>query len=97
VVCPDDSAIDHLHGIAAAALGKGFEHQVPQSAGRPAAILPVHRIPVAELVGQIAPGRAGPSDPEHSVQRATVVNRRTPPQGATLDHERFEKRPLIVA
>jgi hypothetical protein len=97
MVCPDDSAVDHLHGVLAATLGEGFKHQVPQSGGRPTTVLPVYRVPVAEFPRQIAPRCSRSSNPKHRVQRLAVVGRRTPPQGTTLNHERLEERPLVVA
>lgn len=97
MVCPDDGAVDHLHGIIAAALGESFEHQIPQPTGRPAAVLPVHRVPVPQFLGQIAPWCARACDPKHRVQRAAVVGRGTPPQGTSFDHERLEECPFVVA
>jgi hypothetical protein len=42
---PDDGAIGHLHGAAAAAFCNRVEHQVPQPALRPAAELLIHGVP----------------------------------------------------
>jgi hypothetical protein len=96
VVCPDDSAIDHLHSGIAAPLGEGFEHQVPQTTRRPTTVLPMHGVPSPELLGQITPGGAGSGDPEHRIQCPSVVARRTPPQRARLNDEGFEECPLLV-
>lgn len=96
MVCPDGGTVDHLHGVVVAAFGKGFEHQVPQAAGRPAPILPVHRVLIAEFLGQIPPGCAGTSDPEDRIEYATVVARRATPQRAGFDDKRLEKRSFLV-
>ena len=49
------------------------------------------RVPVTQLLRQVAPWRASSGNPEHRVQHAAVVSRRTPPQGASLDYERLEE------
>ena len=94
MVRPDDRAIDHLHGIAATAVGESFQHQVPQPADCPAAKLLMHGVPVAQLLGQVAPGCAGARDPENRIQRAAVVQWRA---AVRLTDKRLEKRPFHVA
>jgi hypothetical protein len=77
MVRPDHRAIDHLDGIVAAAISESFQHQVPQAASRPAPELSVHGVPVAQLLGQVTPGRTRAGDPENPVQRAPMVARGT--------------------
>ncbi len=72
-MCPDDSAVDHLHSIADAALGKSIKHQVPQAAERPATILLMRRVPIAEFFGKITPGRTGTGNPKHRVECSPMV------------------------
>jgi len=96
MVCPDDGAIDHLHGVIAAPLGEGFEHEVPQTTRRPPTVLPMHGVPATQFLGQIAPGGTGSTDPEHRIQRPSVVARRTPPQRAGRNDKGFEECPLLV-
>jgi hypothetical protein len=97
VVCPDDGAVDHLHGVIAAALGEGFEHQVPETTGRPATVLPMHGVPSPKLFWQITPGRTGSGDPEHRIQCASMVAGWAPSQRAALYDKGFKERPLLVS
>jgi hypothetical protein len=92
---PNDGRIDHLQGgIGHAASSKRFQDHVPDAAVGPAPKLPKDRVPVAEFLRQVAPRRAGPHQPKHRVEHATMVSWR--PTAAPMDQERFEKRPLIV-
>ena len=70
MMCPDNSTVDHLHGVRAAAFRKRLQHQVPEPAGRPAAVLLVHRVPVAEFFRKITQGCARARDPEYRIKRA---------------------------
>lgn len=81
MVCPDRGAVDHLDRVVAATIGQRLEHEVPQAAGRPAAILPVQGVSVAEFLAQVAPGRPGAGDPEDRIQRAPMVARGRPHNG----------------
>ncbi len=104
---PHDGRIDHLHAarrtraLGIAALVQGLQHQcvcvcVPYPRQRPAPELPVHRRPFAEILVQVAPRRARPRDPEHPVQNKPVIFRRPTALAAPGNHERREKRPLLV-
>jgi hypothetical protein len=55
--------------------------------------LPKDRIPVAELLRQVAPRRASSHQPKDRVEHTTMVARRPT---AAADQERLEIRPLIV-
>lgn len=96
MMCPNDCTIDHLDGGIAAAFGERFEHQVPKSAHRPTAELAVHRVPIAEFLGQIAPRRTGPRDPECRIKGAPMITRWTAPQRTCLNDEWLKKSPLGV-
>lgn len=92
-----DRRVDHLHASRrAAALVEGFQHQLPDPGERPAPELLVDGVPLAEMLVQIAPRRAGPGDPEHPVEHQPVVLRRAPALAARRDHERREKPPFLV-
>ena len=97
VVCPDRSAVDHLDRVVAATIGQRLQHQVPQAAGGPAAVLPVHGVPIAELFGQVPPRCPGAGDPENRVQRASMVARRAATHRPSLNDKRREERPFLVA
>ncbi len=86
-------AVDHLHQVIAAAFSQRFQHQVPQPTSRPTAELLVHGVRVTQRIRQVMPRRAGPSDPENPVQRATVVAWRT---AVRRHHEWLEERPLLI-
>lgn len=99
---PHNGRIDHLHAarrtraLGIAALVQGLQHQLPYPRQRPAPELPVHRRPFAEILVQVAPRRARPRDPEHPVQNKPVIFRRSTALAAPGNHERREKRPLLV-
>ena len=98
MVCPDYCAVDHLEaGVAASAVIKGFQHQLPKDGQRPAPELPVNRRPFAELLVQVAPGHARPRNPENPIQNKPVVPWPPSAPGTPLDHERLKARPFLVA
>ncbi len=89
-----DGRIDHLQcRVGHAAAGERLQDHIPDAAVGPAPRLPKDRIPVAELLRQVAPRRAGSHQPKHRVEHAAMAARRAT---ATTDQERFEIRPLIV-
>lgn len=93
-----DRRVDHLHGSRRAAfLVERIEHQFEQAGFRPAPELPVDRVPLAEMLVQIAPGRPGPRDPEDAVEYLPMILRRPTALAAPCDHQGFEKRPFLVA
>ena len=97
-MCPDYRAVDHLQtGIAAAAVVKRFQHQLPQAGQRPASELAVNRRPFAKMFVQVAPGNARPPDPENPIKNKPMVPRTTPAARTALDHEWLKASPLLVA
>ena len=89
-----DCRIDHLQcRVRYATARKRLQDHVPQAAVGPTPELPKDRIPVAELVRQIAPWRAGSHQPEHRVEHTAMVARRAT---AATDQERCKIRPLFV-
>ncbi len=57
-----------------------LEHHVPQASRRPPPKLAVDRVPAAQLIRQIPPGRAGAGDPEDRIHHPARVRRRATPQ-----------------
>jgi hypothetical protein len=93
-MCADDGRIDHLQcRVAHSASGERLQDHIPDAAVGPPPKLSKDRVPVAEFLRQIAPRCAGSHQPEHRVEHATMVARRS---AATTDQKRFEIRPLIV-
>jgi hypothetical protein len=91
---PDDGRINHLQsGVACSASSERLQDHIPDATISRPPKLPKHRIPVAELLRQIAPWRAGAHQPKHRVEHAAMTARRTT---AATDQERSEIRPLIV-
>ena len=89
-----DGRINHLQcRVGQAAAGERLQHHIPDATVSPAAELPKNRIPVAELLRQIAPRRAGPHQPKRRVHHTAMVARRT---ASATDQKRFEIRPLII-
>jgi hypothetical protein len=91
---PDDGRINHLQsGVACSASSERLQDHIPDATISPPPELPKDRIPVAELLRQIAPWRAGSHQPKHRVEHAAMIARRTT---AATDQERSEIRLLIV-
>ena len=84
MMCPDNRAIDHLNAGIADAFSERFEHKIPQPAHRPAPVLAVYQVPISHFLGQIAPGRTGPGDPEYRLKRTPMVTWRAPSQRTCL-------------
>lgn len=71
-----DGRINHLQcRVGQAAAGERLQHHIPDATVSPAAELPKNRIPVAELLRQIAPRRAGPCDPQDRLDKQPIVMR----------------------
>jgi hypothetical protein len=97
VVCPDDSAVDHLQDVGiAATIRQRLQQNIPEAGSGPAPILPVDRIPVAQLRRQVAPGNAGARHPEDGIRHPAVTTRRAAAEGTGLNHKRLEERPFLV-
>jgi len=84
-VCPDHAAV-----------GKAFEHHIPNARLRPTAELPPERVPVTELGRQITPRRAGPVDPENALQDASVIAWRPAAPLTGRRQKRLENRPFLI-
>jgi hypothetical protein len=94
MMSPNDGRIDHLQSrIAGAASGQCLQDHIPDATIGPSPRLPKDRVPVAELLRQIAPRRTGSHQPKHRVEHAAMIARLT---ADATDQERFKIRPLIV-
>src|SRR3982074_1129644 len=90
----DDGRIDHLQSrVAHSTSSERLQDHIPDTAVGPASKLPKDRIPVAELLRQVAPRRASSHQPKDRVEHMTMVARRST---AATYQERLEIRPLIV-
>jgi len=90
----DDGRIDHLQSrVAHSTSSEPLQDHIPDAAVGPPSKLPKDRIPVAELLRQIAPRRASSHQPKDRVEHMTMVARRST---AAAYQERLEIRPLIV-
>jgi hypothetical protein len=91
----DDGGVDHLHRVwKGLTVRQRLKQQVPQAGPRPSEKLPIDRAPFAEVIGQIAPRRAGAGNPENPVENTSVIARRSPPLWSCLDQKRFEESPF---
>jgi hypothetical protein len=87
VVSANDGAVDHLQSIGIiATIGQGLQQHIPKARGGPAPVLPVDRVPLAQLRWQITPGNAGPHYPEDGIQPSAVTTWRTAAEGTCLDY-----------
>jgi hypothetical protein len=93
----NDGGIDHLDAVLALpALVQRRQQHIPHPTQGPAPELAIDRVPFAEMVVQIAPGRARSGDPEHPVQHQPVIPGPTTAPRTALDHQRREERPLLI-
>jgi hypothetical protein len=93
-MCAHDRRIKHLQcRVGYTAASERLQDYVPDAAVSPASELTKDRIPVAEILRQIAPWCAGSHQPKHRVKYPAMVGRRPT---TVMDQERFEIRPLIV-
>ena len=92
-----DRRVDHLYDHRRPALlVERIEHQFEEAGFRPAAELLVDGVPLAEMLVEIAPRRAGPRDPEDAIENLPVILRRSPALAALCDHQGLEKRPFLI-
>ena len=97
MVSTNDGAVDHLDLIGQnTAFIQRFKDHLPQTRQRPSAKLPVDARPLAKLFRQISPGSACACNPEHTIQRQSVIRRRAPTASSNSKHERFKERPFGV-
>jgi hypothetical protein len=90
----DDGRIDHLQSrITHFAASECLQDHIPDAAVSPTTELTKVRIPVAKLLRQIAPRRAGSHQPKHRVKDTTMITRWS---ATTPDQERLEIRPLFI-
>jgi hypothetical protein len=94
---PDNGAVDHLNALAdAPGLVQGFQQEIPQSGERPAPELSIDRRPLAEMLVQIAPLRAGAGEPENPIENEPVILRPSPAMRAADRHEWLKARPFLI-
>jgi hypothetical protein len=94
MMCAHNRRVHHLQcRLSDTAAGERLEDHIPDTAVGPASELPKDRIPVSELLRQIAPRRTGSHQPKHCVEYAAMIGR-----GATtvMGQKRFETLPLFV-
>ena len=90
MMCPDHGAIDHVGGcVAPRQFGQRLEHGIEHTGRDPSSIAPEHAVPLAILVGQVPPLRAGPRNPHHAFKIRTVILRRA----ASTTMLRWQQRP----
>jgi hypothetical protein len=98
MVRPDYCAVDHLQtGVAAPAVVKRFEQQLPKAGQRPAPELAINRRPFAKMLMQVAPGNTRPRDPENPIQNKTMIPRSPPAACTPFDYKGLKTGPFLVA
>ena len=97
MMCPDHSAIDHVGGgIAPCQLGQRLEHGIEHAGRDPSSIATEHAVPLAILVGQMPPLRAGPRDPHHAFEIGAIILRRAASTTMLRRQQRPDHFPLFV-
>jgi hypothetical protein len=72
LVRPHDGAVED-QVLAVGVVGQRREDAPPDPAAAPAVEALEHAVPSAEADGQVAPGHAGPGQPEHALDEHPVV------------------------
>ena len=86
----------HLRGVIGDLLGEDREDPLPKSGLAPAQEAAVDGLPGAELLREVAPGGAGPGDPEHAREGRAVVAVGPTDRGLLRGEERGDARPALV-
>jgi hypothetical protein len=93
----DHGAVDHLDRPIPGAACSNRRHDFLIDPGVAPACKPApHSVPIAKAFRQVAPGRAGPGDPEDALQDLPIVDRRAACTPALRRQERREQRPRRV-
>ena len=97
MMCPNHSAIDHVGGgIAPCQLGQRLEHGIEHARRDPSSIAPEDAVPLAILVRQVSPLRAGSRDPHHAFKIGTVILCRAAASPPFRRQQRPDHFPLFV-
>ena len=67
-----DRAVEHQIFVVPVR-GQRLEHPLPYSGMTPTAEAAIHRLPLAVALGQVAPVRTGPQNPQTSVHKQAVI------------------------
>src|ERR1700756_2573066 len=73
-----------------------LEKPLPNALLCPSAEALEHAVPVAKLVGQIAPWRSGASHPKHSIHKQTIVLAVPPFVSFLAGNKRFDAPPVRI-
>jgi len=96
-MCPDHGAIDHVGGgIAACQFGQRLEHGIEHAGRDPSSIAPEHAVPLAILIRQMPPLRAGSRDPHHAFKIGTVILRWSASTTMLRRQQRPDHLPFLV-
>jgi len=90
-----DGGIDHGVFVVRVA-GQMLENSLPDTANGPSAESRMHHTEVAESLGKVAPRNPGTIAIENSLDKQTVVLRRTPNHADTSRQQILHPIPLIV-
>jgi len=101
LVGSNQGALDRLHVPVDLAVGVGLglhcrEQPLPDPSVLPAVKTTGDRAPGAIAFGQIAPGSAGASNPEHTIQDAAMINRRSAGLGFLWRKQWVQPLPLRI-
>lgn len=91
-----DQAIDNQVLVVAVASEQG-EDALPYAGTRPAGEALVHGLVLAIALGQVGPSRTRVQDPQGTVDKQPVINRRPPRIGHFPRQQRFNPMPLRLA
>lgn len=75
---------------------EGREHPVPDPVPGPAVEPPPDTVPVAEALGQVAPGGPCLRDPEDSIDEEAIILGDLPMLAGLPGQEVFDPRPVVI-
>ena len=91
-----DSGVDH-HVFIVVVAPQQPENALENATLRPPAETLMHNLPIAEALGQVAPGDAGTITVQHGFDEQPIVRRRASHMAFTTGQKILDPVPLIVA
>lgn len=97
MMCPDHRAVDHVGGcMPPRQFGQCLEHGIEHTGRDPSSITSEHAVPLAILIRQMSPLRAGPRDPHHAFKIGTIILRRAASTTTLRRQQRPDHSPFLV-
>ena len=97
MMCPDHRAIDHVGGsVPSCQFGQRLEHGIEHAGRDPSSVAPEDAVPLAILIRQMSPLRAGARDPHHAFEVTSIILRRSATTSTLRRQQWPDQFPLFV-